>query len=90
LEWQCEGSVNQREGLLKEVFFFQKDCKAKTFVFVQKNLFKMDAGKWWESQTIALHFFRSRITLILITVNDTGLPKFAAKLICIKFDVQVF
>jgi len=50
----------------------------------------MDAGKWWESQTIALHFFRSRITLILITVNDTGLPKFAAKLICIKFDVQVF
>jgi len=50
----------------------------------------MDAGKWWESQTIALHCFPSRITLILITVNDTGLLKFAAKLICIKFDVQVF
>ena len=50
-------------------------------------LFRLVAARRWESRTIALHCFPALITLILITINVTGLLKFAAKLTWIKFDV---
>jgi hypothetical protein len=53
-------------------------------------LFRLDAARRWKSRTIALHCFSALITLILIAINVTGLIKFAAKLTCRNFDVQVF